>query len=263
MRIGYYQFEVKFGEIDANLSKVEDALSRAEADLIVLPEFFATGYLFTSRREVEQCAESYPEGTTVQALAKIAKDRRMTIVAGFPEKAKDKLYNSAAVITPDGPAMCYRKVHLYKEEKLYFAPGDTPFRVVDIGTAKIGVMICFDWFFPESARTLALNGAQIIAHPANLVMPYCPDSMPVRALENRVFTVTANRTGKDIRDGKEMYFIGQSEIVTPSAQILHRAPERQEELFITEIDPADALEKNLTEQNHIFRDRRPEFYRIA
>jgi predicted amidohydrolase len=94
-------------------------------------------------------------------------------------------------------------------------------------------------------------------------MPYCPDSMPGRAPENRIFTVTANRTGKDIRDGKEMYFIGQSEIVTPSAQILHRAPEGAEELFITEINPAEALDKNLNKQNHVFGDRRPEFYRIT
>ncbi len=260
MRVGFYQFEVKFGEIDDNLAKMQHALSDAQADLIVLPELFATGYVFLSKGELEALAEPYPNGRTVQALAKVAKDRRMTLVAGFPEKADGMLYNSAAVVTPDGPAACYRKIHLYKEEKLLFTPGDTPFPVVDIGMAKIGVMICFDWFFPESARTLALKGAQIICHPANLVMPYCPDSMPVRALENRVFTITASRTGKDVRGEKEMCFVGQSEIVTPSAEILRRAPQAEEELFITEINPVDALEKNINEQNHVLRDRRPELY---
>ena len=184
----------------------------------------------------------------------------MTLVAVFAEKAGGKVYNSAAVVGPEGPVACYRKAHLYNEEKRYFAPGDTPFPVIDLGAAKIGVMICFDWFFPECARTLALKGAQILCHPSNLVMPYCPDSMPVRALENRVFTITASRTGKDVRDGRELAFIGQSEIVTPAAEILRRAPEAEEELFLTEIDPAEALAKHLNERNHVFDDRRTDLY---
>ena len=92
-------------------------------------------------------------------------------------------------------------------------------------------------------------------------MPYCPDAMPTRALENRVFTITANRVGRDVRGSRELRFIGQSEIVAPSSRILHRAPEAQEELFLTDIDPADALKKNINARNHIFDDRRPELYR--
>lgn len=260
MRVGFYQFDVAFGQVEANLAKVADALAGAEADLIVLPELFSTGYLFASRDEVRQYAQTYPGGQTVGTLAKIAKDRQMVIVAGFAEADGDKLYNSAAVVTPAGPVACYRKAHLYNEEKLCFDPGDTAFTSIDIGPAKIGVMICFDWFFPESARTLALRGAQIICHPSNLVMPYCPDAMPTRALENRVFAITANRIGKDVRDGRELRFIGQSQIVTPSAEVLGRSGEAQEELFITDIDPAAALDKRINRYNDVFEDRRLDLY---
>jgi len=260
LRVGYYQFEVKFGRLDENLAKVADNLSAMEADLVVLPELFATGYLFTSREEAASLAEPYPSGKTVQALARIAADTKMTIVAGFAEKAGDKLYNSAVVVTPDGPVACYRKVHLFSEEKLWFSPGNAPLPVIDIGKVRIGVMICFDWYFPEAARSLALRGAQIICHPSNLVMPYCPDCMPTRALENRVFTITCNRIGSDDRGDKSLSFIGQSEIVTPKAEVLRRAPADEEELFIAEIDPSDALDKKITPRNHAFDDRRTGLY---
>ena len=260
MLVGYYQFDVKFGQLEDNLAEVADALSAAEADLIVLPELFATGYLFASRSELEGLAESYDGGKTIKTLADIARSREMTIVGGFAEKSGGKIYNSAAVVTPAGPAACYRKVHLYNEEKLYFDPGDTPFPLVDVDAVKIGVMICFDWIFPESARTLALKGAQIICHPASLVMPHCPDAMPTRALENRLFTITCDRAGQDVRGEKELSFVGQSQIVAPSGEILHRGPVEGEELFITEIDPTEALNKKISAHNDVLADRRPEFY---
>lgn len=260
MRVGYYQFDVKFGRPADNLAKVAGALAGAEADLIVLPEFFAAGYLFASREEAAEFAEPYPDGRTIEALGQIAGNRQMTIVAGFIEKGGDKLYNSAAVVTPAGPVACYRKAHLFSEEKLWFSPGDAPLPVIDIGPARVGVMICFDWYFPEAARSLALKGAQIICHPSNLVLPYCPDSMPTRALENRVFTVTCNRIGSDDRGTRKLNFIGQSEIVTPKAVVLRRAPADEEELFITGIDPAEALDKNITPYNHALDDRRTDLY---
>ena len=120
---------------------------------------------------------------------------------------------------PQGFIGCYRKTHLFFEETLFFTPGDTGFHVWDIGPAKIGIMVCFDWYYPESARTLALKGADIIRHPSNLVLPNCPDSMPVRCLENRVFAVTCNRIGNEARGGKDqLTYIGNSEVVTPKAR---------------------------------------------
>jgi predicted amidohydrolase len=186
----------------------------------------------------------------------------MVIVAGLPERAGAACYNSAVVVGPSGFIGCYRKAHLFFEETLFFTPGDTGFQVWDIGPAKIGVMICFDWYYPEAARTLALKGAEIICHPSNLVLPNCPDSMPVRCLENRVFAITSNRIGSETRGGKDqLTFIGNSEVVAPRGAILHRAPRDQEELCIVEIDPADARNKALTPYNDLLRDRRESLYR--
>ena len=179
------------------------ALDRADADLIVLPELCASGYQFVSQQEVMTLSESVPNGPTTQRLIDLAKRRRMTIVAGLPERAGAACYNSAVVVGPSGFIGCYRKTHLFFEETLFFTPGDTGFQVWDIGPAKIGVMICFDWYYPEAARTLALKGAEIICHPSNLILPNCPDSMPVRCLENRVFAITCNRTGSEVRGGKD------------------------------------------------------------
>lgn len=117
-------------------------------------------------------------------------------------------------------------------------------------------MICFDWFFPESARTLALKGAEIIAHPANLVMPYAPRAMPIRALENRVYTITADRVGEE----RGLKFIGKSLIASPKAEVLSIASETEEEIGVVEIDLNLARNKRLNDMNDIFKDRREEYY---
>jgi predicted amidohydrolase len=262
MLVGFYQFAPVFGDVSHNLDKVVDILDRAEADLIVLPELFASGYQFVSLQEMTTLSESVPDGPTTQRLIDLAKRRRMVIVAGLPERVGAACYNSAVVVGPSGFIGCYRKTHLFFEETLFFTPGDTGFQVWDVGMATIGVMICFDWYYPEAARTLALKGAEVICHPSNLVLPNCPDSMPVRCLENRVFAVTCNRTGSEARGGKDqLTYIGNSEVVAPRGTILHRAPRDQEELYIVEINPADARNKALTPYNDLLRDRRESLYR--
>ncbi len=261
MRVGYLQFDPVFGEVARNLDHVSARLEQVETDLIVLPELFATGYQFVSQEEVFQLAESVPDGATTKRLADIAARRGMTIVAGLPERDGGRCFNSAVVVGPKGFIGCYRKTHLFFEETLWFTPGDSGFHVWDIGPAKVGVMICFDWYYPESARTLALQGADIIAHPSNLVLPNCPDSMVTRCLENRVFSVTANRIGSEARGGKDrLTFIGLSEVVSPRGRILHRAPRDIEDLTLVEIDPAEARLKALNDYNDLLRDRRPAFY---
>jgi predicted amidohydrolase len=193
----------------------------------------------------------------------IARDRRMTLVAGLAERDGDRCYNSAVAVGPDGLIGCYRKVHLFFEETLFFSPGDGGFQVWDIGTARIGVMVCFDWFYPESARTLALKGADIICHPSNLVLPYCPDAMVTRCLENRVFSITANRIGSETRGGKNtLTFIGHSEVVTPRGEILRRAPRDRADIAVVEIDPSQARNKSVNAYNDLFRDRRPSAYKL-
>jgi predicted amidohydrolase len=263
MKAGFYQFSPVFGKKEENIRKVITALKGADADLIVLPEFFATGYQFVSCEEVAELAEAVPDGYTTRSLSDLSREKKMYIAAGLPERCGNRFYNSVVLTGPDGFIGVYRKTHLFFEETLCFTPGDTGFRVWDTKFGNIGIMICFDWFFPEAMRALALSGADVILHPSNLVLPYCPDSMPVRCLENRVFAVTANRTGTETRkEGQSLRFIGKSEIVSPLGEILVRASEDEDALMVTEIDPKAARDKKLNPFNDMFSDRRPEMYRV-
>ena len=136
MRVGFFQFAPRFGEVSHNLDKIVETLDQADADLIVLPELCASGYQFVSQQEVMTLSESVPNGPTTQRLIDLAKRRRMTIVAGLPERAGAACYNSAVVVGPSGFIGCYRKTHLFFEETLFFTPGDTGFQVWDIGLSQ-------------------------------------------------------------------------------------------------------------------------------
>jgi predicted amidohydrolase len=123
-------------------------------------------------------------------------------------------------------------------------------------------MVCFDWIFPESARVLALLGADIICHPANLVLPLCQQAMTTRSLENGVFSATANRIGTEARGGKKpLTFTGRSQILDPMGQALAGLGENETGVAVVAIDPAKAHDKKITEQNDRLKDRRPEHYR--
>jgi predicted amidohydrolase len=262
LRVGFVQFDPEFGAPERNLARVTDLIRSIEADLLVLPELFTSGYQFVNQREVTGLAEPVPHGPTVRALARLARDQNLWIVAGIPERAGRRCFNSAVIVGPRGWRGTYRKAHLFYEEKRWFAPGDGAFPVYDIGAARVGVMVCFDWFFPEVARALALAGADVIAHPANLVLPYCPEAMITRCLENRVFAVTANRIGTEQRGGKRpLTYIGQSEIVAPDGRVLVRAGAEETGVGLATIDPRTARDKRLNRYNHLLRDRRAALYR--
>jgi len=261
MKAGFYQFAPEFGNIKHNLQKVLDAAASVETDLLVLPELFNTGYQFTSREEAAALSEEIPSGYTTNTLIKLSAKKKVYIAAGVAENNEGKIYNSAVLTGPDGFIGVYRKTHLFYEEKLWFSPGNTGFKVWQTPIGNIGIMICFDWFFPESARTLALRGADIIAHPSNLILPHCPDAMVTRCVENRVFAVTANRIGSEQRGDKEkLLFIGKSQITSPMGEILYRASGDKEELTVIEIAIEKARDKNLNSFNGLFNDRKKEFY---
>ena len=265
MNAGYLQFNPEFGNPNANISKIEELASPKDFDLLVLPELANSGYLFASNDELEELSDEISAGKFCKALQNIARSKNAYIVSGICEKAGNDFYNSSILVYPNGEIKTYRKVHLFLDEKKWFKPGDLGLNVYDItsprfGTVKIGMMICFDWIFPEAARTLALKGAQIICHPSNLVLQYCQQAMFARALENHIYTITANRTGKDVNGGKELSFTGASVIVDPKGTYLHKGSDNNEECVIIEIDPSSALDKNITARNNIFDDRREEFY---
>jgi len=250
-----------FGQTEANVEQALQDVSSVNADVMVFPELFNTGYQFVSRQEVEALSEEIPSGKTCQAMISLSQATDMFLVFGLAERGGKHLYNSAVVVGPEGFVGRYRKTHLFAEEKDLFAPGDTGFQVFDIGAAKIGVMICFDWWFPESARVLALQGADIICHPANLVLPQCQEAMVTRSLENGVFIITANRVGTESRGGKDpLTFTGGSQIVDNSGEIMAKLGMDETGVVLTEIDPAQTRNKCITARNDRFKDRRPEFY---
>jgi 5-aminopentanamidase len=263
VRVGFCQFEAVFGDVRRNIAAVEESISAVDADLIVLPELFNTGYQFVSREEAYDLAEEIPAGRTTKHLIDIAAAKNMHIVAGLAERAGKQIFNSAVLVDPSGVVSVYRKSHLFDEETLWFSPGDTGFAVHDIGKARIGLMVCFDWLFPESARTLALKGAQIICHPSNLVLGTCEEAMITRCLENRVFAITANRTGTEERGGKPaLHFTGRSQVVGPKGDRLCTASSDEVAVKIVEIDPKAADDKRVATHSNLFAQRRPEFYQF-
>jgi predicted amidohydrolase len=260
MRVAVVQTNPIFGEKKSNIINALEFMDSVHADIYVLPELFATGYNFIDMKEVE-CLSENADGYTFSKISDWAKKNSCYIVYGFAEKA-DNIYNSSALVGPKGLIGIYRKVHLFDRENLFFASGNLGFPVFDLPFGKIGMMICFDWIYPESARSLALQGAQIIAHPANLILPYCPDAMITRCLENRVFSVTANRIGKEDRGGINLSFIGTSEIVAPDGKVMKKLSAKKEEITAIEIDLSLASNKKINEYNDLLAGRKKAQYKF-
>lgn len=264
-RVALLQTNPVFGDVAANLDAVEASIEGLRADLLVLPEFFATGYSFRDRAEAMSMAEVFPGGETIRRLRDWSRTTGGVIVAGYAERDGDALYNAAAVVAAGEPLDSYRKIHLFGRERDCFEPGDRPFSVVEHGGLRVGTMICFDWIYPEAARTLALRGADVIAHPSNLVLPgWCQRAMCTRALENRVYTVTANRYGEEHRDPHPVLsFTGASRIVDPLGQVVADAPSAGDALLEATIDVALSRDKQIPSGNCLFLERRPAFYADA
>ncbi|MBR4796960.1 MAG: acyltransferase [Spirochaetia bacterium] len=260
MKVGFYQFVPEFGNVEKNIKTMVNAVKAADSDLIVFPELAISGYLFLEQSEVADTASTVP-GPMSDAFSKVAVEKNTAVVVGFPEKADGVYYNSALIATPDGKVQVYRKNHLYNEEKLFFKPGNLGFPTFDVKGVKIGVLICFDHMFPESARTLALEGVQIVCHAANLVLPgFAQITSCSRALENGVFWILANRHGTENRKGRSLSYSGLSRIVDNRGKVLASAGADDTGFYGVEIDPAKALDKKVAPMADLFADRRPELY---
>jgi predicted amidohydrolase len=259
MKVGYVQTSPIFGDKVTNFQQVTTLLKDQKADLIVLPELFATGYTFINKKEAIALAENL-EGETANFLLKQSKNTGAVIVGGFIEEESDKIYNSSIIAYDNKILGTYRKIHLYYKEKKWFSTGDRYLAVYEIKGMKIGIMICFDWIFPEVARTLALKGAEIIAHPSNLVMPYCQDALVTRCLENRVYVVTANRIGEEHRGVDYFKFTGKSQITAYNGTVISSAPADKISAEFVDIDINLAKNKSLNELNNLFDDRKLDYY---
>lgn len=261
-RVGFVQFAPVFGDRDANLRTVVALLRHVEADLVVLPELAFTGYWFRNRAEAMALAEAPRRSQIVEALVEHCRERDVHIVTGFAERDGERCFNASLLVGPRGVRRIYRKLHLFNEEKRWFDPGDRPLAVDRVRGFRVGMMICYDWVVPEVARTLALRGAQVIAHPSNLVLPLAQRAMITRCIENGIFAITANRTGADRRPQGALRFTGRSQIVDPKGELLFRAPPRGTCARIEPIDATRANDKSLTPRNHLIRDRRRGFYGV-
>ena len=256
LSVGQASFQV--AQLEANLGVIQARLAEADADgtdILVLPELANSGYTFGSREEAAASAEAVDGGSLCELLRDWSGAGRL-VVSGLCERAGETLYNSAVVYAEGRLLAVYRKLHLFARESEWFKPGDAPAPVFDFRGYRLGVMICFDWVFPEMARSLALRGAQVILHPANLVLPYCQAAMVTRSIENRVFTATANRCGQD----RELHFSGLSQVTAPNGTLLAQAGADFMGVVGAAIDPSEADNKWITRQNHLFEDRRPDLY---
>jgi predicted amidohydrolase len=265
MRVAVAQIEPRLGEKDRNLetclARLEQAVA-AGAELLVLPECAIPGYMFDSAEEALPFAEEIP-GPSTQALADACRRLGAHVVCGLLERDGDLLYNSAVLVGPDGLVGSYRKTHLpFLGVDRFTAPGDE-LPVYDTPLGRIGLEICYDLRFPEATRTLALKGAEIVAHPTNFPLAARIQTELItvaRAAENRIFLLTANRVGKE-RRGE---FCGWSQIVDPYGRRLAEAGETEEALLLAEIDVEQARDKDYVipgeYELYLFGDRRPELY---
>ena len=248
------------GDLKVTMDTVARHLDRlTDADLIVLPELCNSGYNFESPQQAWETSESVNDSLFLEYLHSHCREHGRYIVTGLNERDGERLYNSAVLLGPDGVCGKYRKLHLFLNEKDIFAPGDAGLPVFDVGGCKVGILICFDWVFPEAWRVLAVKGADIICHPSNLVIPgLAQRAIPIHALINRVYVVTANRTGSE----GGLTFTGLSTIAGPRGDILCQAGATDETTGVVAIETAQSRDKMFTPRNHLIEDRRPDAYRL-
>lgn len=267
-----------------NLDKAEKMIREAAsqgANLILLPELFDRWYFCQERRyDYYGFAQSVDEHPSVLMGKRLAKELHVVLPVSFYEKDGNVLYNSLAFIDADGSLLgVYRKTHIpddhYYQEKFYFTPGNTGFKVFDTAVGKIGAGICWDQWFPETARCLALNGAEIILYPTAIgsepilecdSMPHWRRAMQGHAACNLVPVVAANRIGLEtVEPSKEnggqksaLRFYGSSFMTDETGELVEEASRDREEILLHEYD-LDAIAENRITWG-LFRDRREEVY---
>jgi predicted amidohydrolase len=265
MRVAVAQMEPRLGEKERNLEsciqRMEEAAA-AGAALLVLPECAIPGYMFDSLEEAQPFAEEIPGPSTERLEAEC---RRLGVhtVCGLLERDGDGVRNAAVLVGPDGLIGTYRKTHLpFLGVDRFATPGDE-LDVHETPLGRIGIEICYDLRFPEVTRTLALRGADLVAHPTNFPMAARVQTELItvaRAAENRVYLLTANRVGKE-RRGE---FCGWSQIVDPYGKRLAEAGETEEALLVADVDVERARDKDYVipgeYELYLFGHRRPELY---
>lgn len=259
MKAGFVQYKPEFCQPEKNLARLDSLLKKApQNDLLVLPELANSGYNFKCKKDALDSAEEIGNSPFIDFLYQHCKSNNSFIAAGINEKDGDKLFNSAVLVGPGGLVGKYRKIHLFMNEKDFFEPGNIGVPVFETPLGKIGLLVCFDWIFPEVWRILAIKGADVVCHPSNLVLPgFAQKSVPTHALINHYYVITTNRIGTE----ENLTFTGMSTISSPMGEVLYQAEAESEEIKVVNFDLSKARDKQMTPRNHLLDDRRPELYR--
>jgi N-carbamoylputrescine amidase len=260
------------GDIASNLSAIESAVREAVqrgAELVVLPELCITGYVFRDRAEAVSLAEPV-SGPSVTALSRLAAQLGVHLVAGIAEQDATELYNTAVLIGPAGMLGRYRKLHLWDNENTIFRPGNLGLPVFETSLGRLGLLICYDLWFPEATRALALQGADMICVPTNWVpipgqrsgaAAMATTLCQAAAHVNGVYVLAADRVGEE----RGQPFVGQSTIIAPTGwPVVEIASSDEPAVLVTQIDPrAGAGSRRWNAHNNPLADRRPAVYSAA
>jgi predicted amidohydrolase len=261
------QVSLRVGALEANREACRRAAERAAGDgaqIIVLPELAASGYVFASQEEARALAEPV-SGPTVTGWTELAERTGTTIVGGICELGADgKLYNTAVVVDGAQVRAAYRKAHLWDKEKAVFTPGSEEPPVVDVGEARLAVMVCYDLEFPEWVRIPALAGAQLLCVPTN--WPSFPRPAGERPMEvvraqaaasvNRMYVAACDRAGPE----RGVDWVGGSVILDPDGWPLAGPLDDQEGTIMAACQLETATDKKISEHNDVLGDRQPGLY---
>lgn len=273
-RIAVAQYEPHVGDLDGNREQaVRWARAAAEqgADLVVLPELASSGYTFASEEEAQASAEDPDVGPTVAALVAVARETGIHIACGLDERDGDCRHNSAVLLGPSGRLATYRKLHLFYDEQSWFVPGDS-LPLVDLPFGRVGMVICYDLWFPEAVRALGVAGADIVAVPTNWVSSfkrtvyddrgYCQGDYVAMAsaAQSGVVMACADRIGTE----RGLTFLGASIIVGADGwPVAGPAPASEEALLVADVPlGGSARARQRTPRNNLLGDRRPAAYTV-
>lgn len=244
---------------DAVFAKIDGLIDRP-VDLVVLTELFSTSYAFEDKDKLMELAEDLSDSYTVREMTKLAIKKQCHFVGAIIEKESALLYITAIFIGPEGLIGKHRKRHLTTGEQRFYTPGDTS-TVVDINGIKVGALVCFEGWFPGSARELMVQGAQIICHTMLTTQQKTLDIMRVRAIENKAYVVIANSFGTELFGDTPVKFRGDSRVIDHNGDILINAVQK-EGLFITEIDPELTKTKAFDEGIDLIKEAKKHMYPI-
>jgi predicted amidohydrolase len=264
LRIGLVQMDAVLGDVEVNLNRaleyVQGAREKA-VDVVCLPELFSTGYNPALLGDRYYSLAEPASGPTIQRLAKAAREDGIHIIAPIvlEKSMPGVVYNAAVVINGDGDVLgSFSKVHLVGSERLYFRAGDE-YPVFETDFGRVGIMICYDAGFPEVARILALQGAEIVFAPCAFrkADKHMWDIyFKARALENTFFVAATNRVGHE----ENLHLFGSAVVSDPNGMLIAETPEDQENLLIVDVDLDEV--RAFRGRIPFLRDRRPELYRV-